>query len=367
MSTVSIPELSLIIPLLNEENTLPHLFDSLDVQTGLCYEVIFCDGGSKDSSLSLLENYAKNCCHQVVVLSGDPGRGRQMNQGAAAAKSERLLFLHADSFWQQATLLQDAANCFDQLESEARSTPIAAHFSLNFNGPECHNRFYRYLSEKSQLNRAGTIYGDQGMLLSKKLWREIGGFSDESIILEDVLFVEQVALVGHWVLLPQVIFTSNRRYQHEGCLQRVIRNGLMLIIAGAGFSHLLSSCAALSGGYHHGNRNSKTVSSLASLLFRMSLTQYRGFWYNCGRVIAQHAWLVIYVTSWAVPLLGCGQRQEILSFYDRRVAPLLNHPIIYTVFAILSWFLFYLFCLCLPLSWLIQRIGKQRQFPKEHV
>jgi|LGOV01.1.fsa_nt_gb rSAM/selenodomain-associated transferase 2 len=369
MSTVSIPELSIIIPLLNEEQTLPQLFHSLEAQTGLCCQVIFCDGGSVDNSLSLLENYAHSSCHQVVVLSGEQGRGWQMNQGADVANSERLLFLHADSFWHQTTLLQDALNCFAELESESRSAAIAAHFSLQFSGSDCHNRFYRYLSEKSQLNRPGTIYGDQGMLLSKKLWHEIGGFSDESVILEDVLFVEQVAQLGQWVLLPQVIFTSNRRYQREGRLQRVIRNGLMLIVAGAGFGHLLSSSAALSGGYHAGERGStlSSFAALASLLHRMSLTRYGCFWYGCGREIAHHFWLVIYAASWAIPLIDCDQRRTILSFYDRRVAPLMIYPIIYTVFAVLSWFLFYLFYLCLPLSWLVQRKGKQRQFPKEHV
>lgn len=366
MSTVLIPDLSIIIPLLNEEQTLPHLFDSLEAQTGLCCEVIFCDGGSEDKSLSLLENYVRSSCHQVTVLSGDHGRGRQMNQGAGVANSERLLFLHADSFWQQTTLLQDALNCFDELESESPSTSIAAHFTLQFSGSGCHTRFYRYLSEKSQLNRSGTIYGDQGMLLSKKLWHEIGGFSDDIVILEDVLFVEQLAQLGRWVLLPQVIFTSNRRYQHEGRLQRVIRNGLMLIVSGAGFGHLLSSSAALSGGYHAGDRGS-TLSSFAALLHRMSLTRYGCFWYGCGREIAHHFWLVIYATSWAIPLLDCGQRRAILSFHDRRVASLLTYSIIYTFFAVLSWFLFYLFYLCLPLSWLVQRKGKQRQFPKEHV
>lgn len=370
MSTVSIPDLSIIIPLLNEEQTLPQLFDSLEVQTGLCCQVIFCDGGSEDNSLSLLENYAHSSCHQVVILSGERGRGRQMNQGASVANSERLLFLHADSFWQQTTLLQDAINHFDELESESRSTPIAAHFSLQFSGSDCHNRFYRYLSEKSQLNRHGTIYGDQGMLLSKKLWHEIGGFSVDVVILEDVLFVEQVAQLGHWVLLPQLICTSNRRYQHEGRLQRVVRNGLLLIVAGAGFSHLLSPCAELSGGYRDAATGSNTLSSfasLASLLRRMSLMSYGGFWYGCGRFIAHHFWLVIYAASWAIPLIDCDQRRAILSFYDRRVASLLTYPVIYTVFAVLSWFLFYLSYLCLPLCRLFQRKGKQRQFPKEHV
>lgn len=363
MPTVSKPDLSIVIPVLNEEQTLPPLLQCLEIQTGLRCEVIFCDGGSADNSLSLLENYVQTSGHQVVILSGECGRGRQMNQGGEAANSERVLFLHADCFWHQKTLLQEAIHCFDQLQSESPATPIGAHFSLQFSGPQCHNRFYRYLSEKAQLNRRGTIYGDQGMLVSKQLWREIGGFSAEGRILEDVLFAEQLAQRGKWVLLPQLIFTSNRRYQHEGRLQRVVRNGLMLIVAGSGVGQH-SSCAMLSGSYHDGGGETR-LSSFAALLHRMSLTSYGRFWYGCGRTIAYHFWLVIYAMSWVVPFLDRERRRRILSFYDRRGASLLTHPLVYTVFAVLSWLLFYLSYLCLSLSWLVQRKGKQRKFPKE--
>jgi len=353
MSPMTTVELSIVIPLFNEERALPHLFKSLERQKDICCEVIFCDGGSQDGSLELLNGYANRSHHQIKVVSTERGRGRQMNQGAEIASCSRLLFLHADSVCRCSSFLRAALNDFRAAEKRCAPVPIAAHFTLQFGGCHSDGRFYQYLSEKSHLNRQGTIYGDQGMLMSKRLWLQVGGFSTSQPILEDVLFADAVMEHGKWILLPQQIETSNRRYQEEGCIRRAVKNGLLLIVAGTGFTSLLSSTSIL-GSYHHAPCSGSKLSSSAVSLHRMTLTSYVSFWYGCGRGVAQHFWIVVFAASWGVPWLTGTQRRALLDRYDRYGATLLLHPFSYTFFAVLSWFVFYLTYLCLPLNWLVQ-------------
>ena len=69
--------ISVIIPLVNEEEQLPALLDNLQKQRG-DFEVLFVDGGSSDNSLSLIgERYC--------ILKSTCGRATQMNLGAKNA------------------------------------------------------------------------------------------------------------------------------------------------------------------------------------------------------------------------------------------------------------------------------------------
>ena len=85
--------ISVIIPTLNAAEELgPTLvsFSSLD-GLAMIREVIFSDGGSSDD----IQDIAQEC--GVSLIASEPGRGRQLQAGAAAAKGEWFLFLHADT------------------------------------------------------------------------------------------------------------------------------------------------------------------------------------------------------------------------------------------------------------------------------
>ena len=88
------PQLSIIIPVLNEANcldqSLARLFATPLGSTSHC-EVIVCDGGSRDDSLAIAAGY------RCRIVQSEAGRALQMNRGAAAALGRQLLFLHADS------------------------------------------------------------------------------------------------------------------------------------------------------------------------------------------------------------------------------------------------------------------------------
>ena len=74
-----IPEVSVVIPVFNEQEVLPFLFQrlyaSLDA-LGLAYEVIFIDDGSRDRSVALLrEQFARRPdSTRVIVLASNAGQ-----------------------------------------------------------------------------------------------------------------------------------------------------------------------------------------------------------------------------------------------------------------------------------------------------
>jgi len=81
--------LSIIVPTFNEERTIEHTLEPI---AGLKdVEVIVADGGSGDATTDIARRMG------ICVVRVRPGRGRQMNAGAALASGEVLLFLHADT------------------------------------------------------------------------------------------------------------------------------------------------------------------------------------------------------------------------------------------------------------------------------
>ena len=83
--------IGVVIPTLNEASYLPGLLADLQrLRQIVPLDVVVADGGSRDGTLAVAERAAAR------TLVGPAGRARQLNAGAAAARGEWLLFLHAD-------------------------------------------------------------------------------------------------------------------------------------------------------------------------------------------------------------------------------------------------------------------------------
>ncbi|MDX1497632.1 MAG: glycosyltransferase, partial [Salinisphaeraceae bacterium] len=102
------PQLSIIIPCLNEAGHLPALLADLNKQRRLHSEVLLADGSSTDNSAAIARE------HGARVIESNPGRGRQMNIAVQQARGEWLLFLHADSRLSDIRQLSRALRCLKQ-------------------------------------------------------------------------------------------------------------------------------------------------------------------------------------------------------------------------------------------------------------
>ena len=203
--------LSIIIPALNEEHTLPGLLKMLGNRAD--YEIILVDGGSTDATCLLAEG--AHC----ITISSPPGRSLQMNLGAQAASGEVLLFLHAD------TKLPEN---FLQLIQNAIQQPhfAAGAFSLKIEGDSKRLALIaRFANLRSRYLRLP--YGDQAIFLWRTTFLKNGGFPKIEIM-EDFVFIKNLRKTGAIITLPEPVTTSARRWQNMGILRTTLINQLII-------------------------------------------------------------------------------------------------------------------------------------------
>ncbi len=90
-------------------------------------------------------------------------------------------------------------------------------------------------------------YGDQGLFMTKDLFRQAGGFPDVPILEDFTLIRTLVRRHTPLLLLPVPITTSARRWERHGALKTMLLN--QLIIAGY---YLGISTSTLARWYRHG-------------------------------------------------------------------------------------------------------------------
>jgi rSAM/selenodomain-associated transferase 2 len=205
--------LGVVIPTLNEEESLPFLLSDLRALP-FPAEVIVVDGGSVDATAEVAR---REGCRTVV---SPPGRGTQMNGGARLLETPWILFLHADS-----RLPVESARALAAWISEP-SPREAAHFAFALEG----RGGWRALVTRVQRVRerlTGLAYGDQGLLLSRARYEAIGGIP-ELPIMEDVEAVRRLRATGGIARIGAPLITSTRRYEEEGPLRAWLRNGVLL-------------------------------------------------------------------------------------------------------------------------------------------
>lgn len=94
------PKFSLILPVYNVQDYLSKCLDSIMEQTLLDFEVICVDDGSKDSSVEVLEEYAKMDSRIKILQKSNGGPSSARNIGMQNAVGEYLCFLDSDDYIQ---------------------------------------------------------------------------------------------------------------------------------------------------------------------------------------------------------------------------------------------------------------------------
>ncbi len=209
--------ISVVVPVLNEASGIAARLRAL--RSDGFTEIVVADGGSEDRTAELA------AAEGATVVQAPRGRARQMNAGAAAARGEVLLFLHADTqlpksaYWLITDALEDpgvVGGCF-RLAFDAR------HPVLDVS------------AWASRFETAFTTFGDQGYFVRREAFEAVGGFP-ELPLMEDVAFRRLVRKRGRFMKLPVAATTSARRFLRKGPLRQQLLNGLLVAAYLAGVS-----------------------------------------------------------------------------------------------------------------------------------
>jgi rSAM/selenodomain-associated transferase 2 len=189
-------KLSVIIPTLNEADTLGLTLDAL-----ACLpekpEVIVVDGGSSDGTIEIaLER-------DVCVINSERGRGAQMHAGACAAQGDALWFLHADTRPPD----EAVAKIIEALDA---AEVVGGNFEISFEGTRRAAKFLTWLYP--QLRKLGLCYGDSAIFVRRATYERVGGFQPFPIF-EDVDLVRRLRRAGRFVHLQTHVTTSARRFE----------------------------------------------------------------------------------------------------------------------------------------------------------
>ena len=203
--------LSIIIPTLNAETTLTETLASVQASAPPLLEVLVIDGGSTD----LTQRVAAD--HGAKFVSCDPGRGRQLALGAEQALGPWMLFLHADS-----RLPQDWETDVSRFITAERNAGLAAHFRLRFDDRSGAARRVAALANW-RAKALGLPYGDQGLLIHKDLYAQVGGYQDDQNLMEDVDLVRRIGPMRLKALRASIT-TSTAKYRRDGWWARPLRN-----------------------------------------------------------------------------------------------------------------------------------------------
>jgi len=196
--------LSIVMPVLDEAARIGPAITALAPLIARGTELVVVDGGSRDDTVLLARE------HGARVIAAQRSRAAQMNAGAAAARGEALLFLHADT-----ALPADA----DAQVIAALSSRGWGRFDVTIDGRHWMLPVIAMLMNlRSRLT--GIATGDQAMFMRRAAFDRAGGFPAQPLM-EDIALSATLRGEGRPACLKSRVITSGRRWDTQGAWRTI--------------------------------------------------------------------------------------------------------------------------------------------------
>ncbi len=213
--------ISIIIPVLHEGPIINQAIGNLaDLPYDGEVEVIVVDGSPHGETLNAIEK------SEVRKIISKKGRAYQMNQGAANACGDILLFLHADT--------ELPENALNRISSVMRKGDfVGGAFDL---GIKSDRPIFRLIEMAASLRSryTGAPYGDQAIFLRKEYFHSVGDFK-EIPLMEDVELMRRIKKAGDKIyIISEKVKTSPRRWEKEGVIYCTLRNWVLITLYSVG-------------------------------------------------------------------------------------------------------------------------------------
>lgn len=187
-------KISVVVPVLNEADSIRVLLDSLLAQTRVPDEIVIADGGSTDRTPQIVETYiARGVALRLIQERGAlPGRGR--NIAATHAASEWLAFIDAG--------IRPAHDWLEALAARAEREP-EADVVYGAWQPVA-DSFFKECAAIAYVPPPSVEVDGRWMrprfiassLMRREMWRKVGGFPEHLRSAEDLLFMNEVERAG---------------------------------------------------------------------------------------------------------------------------------------------------------------------------
>lgn len=207
---------SIIIPVLNEQRSLPVILKQLRDLSPQPWEIIVVDGGSTDDTLVLTASLG------VKTLNIEQqGRAAQMDYGAQHATGEHLVFLHADTHVPTDLLqsvnkvLANPSIALGGFVAIMKGERIRPWFTfLNYIKTYLCPLFYR---PRSFFNRGlKLLFGDQVMFCRRADYLKAGGFDTDMAVMEEADLCLKMSRLGRVKMVHRFVYSSDRRVAQWG-------------------------------------------------------------------------------------------------------------------------------------------------------
>ena len=200
------PVISLVMPVLDEADGIVAALAALQPLRAAGAEVLVVDGGSTDATVALATPLADR------VIAAPRGRASQMNAGAAVARGEVLLFLHAD------TILPEGA--MHLIAAAVSASRVWGRFDVAINGRSPWLPLVATLmSRRSRLT--GIATGDQAMFVTRSAFTTVGGFPDLQLM-EDIELSKRLLQHSRPACIAARVTTSGRRWERHGIWRTIL-------------------------------------------------------------------------------------------------------------------------------------------------
>jgi len=192
--------ISVIIPAQNEQDTIGNLIAHIKAgaQTKAVMQIIVAVNGT-----DLTSERAKKA--GAIVVDVGNTRALALNGGQMLATGNILYFLHADSL--------PPIGWDSQIIRAYRAGYHAGTFRLRFDSDHPLLRFSAWFTRFSW---KFIRFGDQSLFVERDVFIKSGKFDESMSIMEDSEIIGRITLLSRFVVLPQHLTTSARKYRRYG-------------------------------------------------------------------------------------------------------------------------------------------------------
>ncbi|MBI2379465.1 MAG: glycosyltransferase [Gammaproteobacteria bacterium] len=214
------PDVSAIIATYHDDAALDRLLGCLGALRPRPREILVVDGAASETCRRLCETQGARW------LAGEPCRGKQLLQGADAARGRALWFLHADAL--------PSADAVAAIQAAIKAGAIGGYFRFAFQGPDApwKRRLEPWINWRAEV---GTPYGDQGIFVSRFAYGMEEGHEPVPLF-EEVRLVRRLRRTRMFRALQTPLAVDPRRWERDGWLRRTLMNRLLATAYGLGCS-----------------------------------------------------------------------------------------------------------------------------------